>query len=77
MGCVYAADSVWQGVVGGWCSTTIIWAQGWRVTEEKLLKGGRSAAVVFTSVKFCRRATAITPFFGGEMMNEFICIFLL
>ncbi len=36
MGCVYAADNVWQGVVGGWCSTAIIWAQGWRVMEEEL-----------------------------------------
>lgn len=38
--CVYVnglclcSDSVWQGVVGGCCSTAIIWAQEWRVIEE-------------------------------------------
>lgn len=66
MGCVYVANSVWQGVVGGWCSTAIIWAQGWRVMEEELVEegreGGRPAGVfAWTLVKFCQYVCVQLP----------------
>ncbi len=65
MGCVYAADSVWQGVVAGQCSTAIIWAQGWRVMEEELGEGGggKPAGLVLTwaLVKFCQCAYVQLP----------------
>ena len=84
MGRVYAADSVWQGVVGGWCSTAIIWAQGWRVMEEKLAEGrggeGRPAGVVFTwtLVKFCQCACVQLPWtlFWKWCMSSFVCAYI-
>lgn len=87
MGCVYAADSVWQGVVSGWCSTAIIWAQGWREMDEDLAwsgwKEGRTEGreggklVLFfplTLVKFCQCAyVQLTwPSFWKWCMSSFV-----
>ena len=85
MGYVYAADSVWQGVVGGWCSTAIIWAQGWRVMEEELAESGRRREAhwrcflldISQILPMCVCATAMTTLYGnGAWAYLYILVFL-
>lgn len=92
MGCVYAADNVWQGVVGGWCSTAIIWAQGWRVMEEELAKGEEGGPLALFSLGHQSNSANVCmcnchDHFSGNgalvhlyilaLVHLFVCIFCL
>lgn len=72
MGCVYAADSVWQGVVGGYY-------QGSEVENDGGGGEGEARQHCFhfdirQILPMCICATAMTTFL--EMVHELICMCL-
>lgn len=78
------SDSVWQGVVGGWCSTASIWAQQWRVIEE--ICWGREACwrcfhlYISQILPVCISATAMDTFsangsFVYTCISSFVCVY--